>query len=31
MKSAFAPFPDRLKIINGVIKPRYAMARAGAL
>ena len=31
MKSAFAPFPDRLKIINGIIKPRYAMARAGAL
>jgi adenosine deaminase len=31
MKSAFAPFPERLKLINGVIKPRYAMARAGAL
>ena len=31
MKSAFAPFPERLRIINGVIKPRYAMARAGAL
>ncbi|HAP77574.1 MAG TPA: adenosine deaminase [Acidimicrobiaceae bacterium] len=31
MKSAFAPFPERLKIINGIIKPRYAMARAGAL
>jgi adenosine deaminase len=28
MKSAFAPFPERLKIINGLIKPRYAMARA---
>ena len=28
MKSAFAPFPERLKLINGVIKPRYAMARA---
>lgn len=28
MKSAFAPFPERLRIINGVIKPRYAMARA---
>jgi adenosine deaminase len=25
MKSAFAPFPERLKLINGVIKPRYAM------
>jgi adenosine deaminase len=24
MKSAFAPFPERLKIINGIIKPRYA-------
>ena len=31
MKSAFAPFPERLSIINGVIKPRYAMARAGTL
>ncbi len=31
MKSAFAPFPERLKIINGIIKPRYAMVRAGAL
>jgi adenosine deaminase len=31
MKSAFAPFPERLKIINGIIKPRYAMIRAGAL
>jgi adenosine deaminase len=30
MKSAFAPFPERLKIINGIIKPRYAMIRAGA-
>lgn len=30
MKSAFAPFPERLRIINGVIKPRYAMIRAGA-
>jgi adenosine deaminase len=28
IKSAFAPFPERLKIINGLIKPRYAMARA---
>ena len=28
MKSAFAPFPERLKLINGTIKPRYAMARA---
>ena len=28
MKSAFAPFPERLKVINGLIKPRYALARA---
>jgi adenosine deaminase len=31
MKSAFAPFPERLKLINGIIKPRYAAARAAAL
>ena len=31
MKSAFASFPERLKIINGIIKPRYAMARANTL
>lgn len=31
MKSAFAPFPERLALINGVIKPRYAQARAAAL
>jgi adenosine deaminase len=31
MKSAFAPFPERLRIINGVVKPRYAMARAEGL
>ena len=30
MKSAFAPFPERLKLINEVIKPRYAAARAAA-
>jgi adenosine deaminase len=30
MKSAFAPFPERLKIINGIIKPRYALLRAEA-
>lgn len=30
MKSAFAPFPDRLKIINGLIKPRYALLKAEA-
>jgi adenosine deaminase len=29
MKSAFAPFPERLRIINGIIKPRYALARDG--
>ena len=28
MKSAFVPFPERLKIINGIIKPRYAMLSA---
>ena len=28
MKSAFAPFPERLRIINGIVKPRYAMLRA---
>jgi len=27
MKSAFAPFPDRLEIINGLIKPRYALLK----
>ena len=25
VKSAFAPFPERLRIINGIIKPRYAL------
>ncbi len=28
MKSAFAPFPERLRIINGFIKPRYALLHA---
>ena len=28
VKSAFAPFPERLRIINGVVKPRYALLRA---
>ena len=28
MKSAFASFPERLRIINGLIKPRYALLRA---
>jgi adenosine deaminase len=28
MKSAFAPFPERLRLINGSIKPRYAILRA---
>lgn len=28
MKSAFAPFPERLRIINGLIKPRYALLKA---
>ena len=30
MKSAFSPFPERLKIINGLIKPRYALLNAEA-
>lgn len=30
MKSAFTPFPERLKIINGIVKPRYAMLKAEA-
>jgi adenosine deaminase len=28
MKSAFAPFPERLALINSVIKPHYATARS---
>lgn len=28
MKSAFVPFPERLRIINGIVKPRYALLRA---
>jgi len=28
MKSAFAPFDERLRLINGVVKPRYASLRA---
>ena len=28
VKSAFAPFPERLRIINGIIKPRYALLKA---
>ncbi len=28
MKSAFAPFPERLRIIDGIVKPRYALAKA---
>jgi len=28
MKSAFASFPERLRIINGYIKPRYALLHA---
>jgi adenosine deaminase len=28
VKSAFASFPERLKIINGIIKPQYALLRA---
>jgi adenosine deaminase len=28
VKSAFAPFPERLKIIDGIVKPRYAMLKS---
>jgi adenosine deaminase len=28
MKSAFAPFDERLRLINGVIKPGYALLKA---
>jgi adenosine deaminase len=28
MKSAFAPFPERLRIIDGLVKPRYALLKA---
>ena len=28
MKSAFASFPERLRIINGIVKPRYALLKA---
>ena len=31
MKSAFAPFPERLALINSVIKPGYAQARVATL
>jgi adenosine deaminase len=30
MKSAFASFPERLRVINGLIKPRYALLHAEA-
>lgn len=29
VKSAFAPFPERLRVINEIIKPGYALARDG--
>ena len=28
MKSAFAPFDERLRLINGRIKPAYALLKA---
>ena len=28
MKSSFAPFPERLKLINGVIKPRFSILKS---
>jgi hypothetical protein len=31
MKSAFAPFDERLQLINTVIKPGFATARAARL
>jgi adenosine deaminase len=31
MKSAFAPFDQRLRLINEVIKPRYASLRDSGL
>ncbi len=31
MKSAFAPFTERLAIIDGIIKPQYALLSAAAL
>jgi len=30
MKSAFIPFPDRIRIIDGIVKPRYALLRSEA-
>lgn len=30
MKSAFTPFPERLRIIDGLLKPRYALLNAEA-
>ena len=30
MKSAFAAFPERLRLINGVIKPRYSILKSDA-
>jgi hypothetical protein len=31
MKSAFAPFDERLRIINERIKPQYALLKVDAL
>jgi hypothetical protein len=31
MKSAFAPFDERLRLINTVIKPGFATARAARI
>jgi adenosine deaminase len=30
MKSAFIPYPERLKIIDEIIKPGYAKVSAGS-
>jgi adenosine deaminase len=31
MKSAFAPFDERLRIINEMVKPQYAMLKAASM
>ena len=31
VKSAFASFPERLRIINDIVKPRYAQLRQGSI
>jgi len=31
MKSAFAPFDERLRIINEMVKPQYARLKAASM